>query len=303
MAKQIRADLLLLTITIIWGSSFPLMKNVIELLPSFAFLTLRFTIAFLILVVIFFRNFKFITPRTLKYGFILGLMMFGGMAFQISGLYYTTASNSAFITGMSVVLVPVVSTFLLKKKPGWPSVIGVILAFSGLFFLSGGLSFKFNLGDFLTLLCALCWTFQVILTDKFIVNEDPVLLAILQIGFAAVLYSFVWGVFDPRPVAFNWTILVTLLITGVLGTALAYTGQTIVQKDTSPTHTALIFTAEPVFGAVFAMLIPNSAGATETLTLTTIIGCLLIITGMLVSELKIKNKVCKDRFENIGFHV
>lgn len=284
MSKQVRADLFLLAVTAIWGSSFILMKNVLQHIPSFAYLAMRFIVAAVVLVIIFHGKFRHLNRKVLTYGCIIGLMLFGGMALQVSGLYYTTASNSAFITGLNVVMVPVVSAMLLKKRPDVPSVIGVALAFLGLFFLSGGLDFHFNLGDLLTLLCAVCFTFQIIFIDKFTNDQDPALLSFIQIAFAGLLYSGVWLFVDDKPVVFNTTIVVTLLITGVLGTALAFAGQTIVQRFTSPTHTALIFSAEPVFGAVFAALIPNAMGMTEAFKLHTVTGCILILSGMLISE-------------------
>lgn len=290
MSKQIKADILLLVITAIWGSSFALMKNALEHIPSFAYLSLRFIIAAVILVIIFRKRVKKINKKLLVYGSIIGLMLFGGMALQVSGLRFTSASNSAFITGLNVVMVPVVSAVFLRKKPGRTSIIGVVVAFGGLFFLSGGLNFRFNIGDFLTLLCAVCFTFQIIFIDKYTEGEDPVLLAVLQIAFAAVLNTFLWLGFDYKPFQFNSAIIVTLVITGVLGTAFAYAGQTIIQRFTSPTRTALIFTAEPVFGAFFALVIPNSLGMTEVLTINTIVGCLLILGGMLISEIRLEKK-------------
>lgn len=297
MSKKLKADILLLVITMIWGSSFTLMKNVLEHIPSFAYLSLRFIIAALVLMIIFYKNLKLINKRAVIYGCIIGLMLFGGMALQVNGLYSTTASNSAFITGLNVVMVPIVSAVLLRKKPDLPSTIGVFLAFAGLFFLAGGLNFHFNLGDFLTFLCSIFWTFQIIFIDKFTNEQDPALLSIISIGFTAVLSSIVWVTVDYKPFIINSTVIVTLLITGLLGTALAFAGQTIVQRFTSPTHTALIISAEPVFGAFFALIIPNALGVTETLRINTTIGCILMLAGMLVSELKLgKNKLSEEKF-------
>jgi drug/metabolite transporter (DMT)-like permease len=142
MTKQIKADLSLLAITAIWGSSFALMKNVLDYMPSFAYLALRFLIAAAVMVAIFHREFRNLNKKVLLYGCILGLMLFGGMALQVTGLYFTTASNSAFITGLNVIMVPVISALVLRKKPDIASVIGVILAFAGLFLLTGGLDFR-----------------------------------------------------------------------------------------------------------------------------------------------------------------
>ncbi len=288
MTKKIRADIILLLITIVWGASFPLMKMVLEFIPAFAYLTLRFFIAAAVLTLLFHKSLRKMTKRTLIYGSIIGLLMLGGMSFQVMGLYTTSASNSGFITGLNVVMVPIISSVLLKKKPDRASFIGVTVAFAGLFFLSGGLRSDFNIGDFLTFLCAICWAFQIIAIDKFTQTEDAKLLAIIQLLFIGVASTFLWLIADAgKPVEINWIVIGILLFTGIIGSALAFGGQTIAQKDTTPTHTALILTAEPVFAAIFAMIIPNAQGMTEKPTLTTIIGGAMILAGMLISELKL----------------
>jgi len=284
MSKHLKADLSLLLATAIWGSSFTLIKNVIDHIPTFAYLSLRFIIASIILIAVFYKKLKYINKKAVIYGCIIGLMLFGGMALQVSGLYFTSASNSAFITGLNVIMVPLFSSAILKKRPDRSSVIGVILAFAGLFFLTGGLDFRFNIGDFLTLLCAVCFALQIIFIDRYNKEEDPIILTLIQISFTALLNTVVWLFIDYKPVVVNANVVFTLFATAVLGTAIAYLIQTVAQKHTTPTHTALIFTAEPVFAAFFAMIIPNSNGTVETLSLNTIIGCVLILAGTLISE-------------------
>lgn len=286
MTKKLKADVLLLMITVVWGSSFPLMKMVLSYLPAFGFLAMRFLLAAFILIAIFHRNFRLFGKRTLLYGCILGLLMFAGMALQVNGLFTTTASNSGFITGLNVVIVPFISAWILKKKPDKASVIGVTVAFAGLFFLTGGLDFKFNIGDFMTFICSICWAFQIIFIDRFTEKEDAPLLAIMQIGITGLLSAIVWLSFDFKQAVFNTASVSIILMTAVLGTALAFGGQTIAQKNTTPTHTALIFAAEPVFAAFFAMVIPNAEGRTELLGVSSAVGCILILTGMLIAELK-----------------
>lgn len=284
MTKKLRADLLLIVITIVWGASFPLMKMMLGYMPAFAYLAFRFLLAALVLSLIFMRDLKKFNKRTLLYGLLIGVFMFGGMALQIFGLYVTSASNSGFITGLNVVIVPVISAILLKKRPDRSAAIGVFIAFTGLFFLSGGLKFNFNSGDLLTFFSSVCWAIQIILIDRFTAEAEPSLLAILQLGFTGVMSLMFWLSAGVGTVSFNKTSVSILLFTAILGSALAFGGQTIAQKDTSPTHTALIFTVEPVFSAIFAMLIPNAQGQTETLGLMSAVGCILILAGMLVSE-------------------
>ena len=133
MSKKLRADLLLLLITIIWGSSFPLMKLVLNYLPAYGYITLRFFIAAFVLTAIFHKNLRKLNKRTIICGCIIGLFMFAGTALQVIGLYTTSASNSGFITGLNVVMVPVFSAIMLRKKPDRASFIGVVIAFAGLF--------------------------------------------------------------------------------------------------------------------------------------------------------------------------
>jgi drug/metabolite transporter (DMT)-like permease len=288
MSRKLRADVMLLVITVIWGASFPLMKMVLEFIPAYAYLSVRFLLAAVVLMLLFHKSLAKMNRRVLLYGCIIGVFMFGGMAFQVVGLYTTSASNSGFITGLNVVMVPVFAAVLLRKKPDRASITGISVAFIGLFFLSGGLNFNFNKGDFLTFLCAICWAFQIICIDKFTQTEDAALLSIIQLAFIGIASSVLWITSDAgKPLVFNGTVVGVLLFTAVLGSALAFGGQTIAQKDTTPAHTALILTAEPVFAAIFAMIIPNAQGVTEMPSLIKIIGCLLILSGMLVSELKI----------------
>ena len=166
MSKKLRADLILLAITVVWGASFPLMKMVLGFIPAYAYLSIRFLLAAVVLVLLFRKSLTKMNKRVLLYGCIIGLFMFGGMAFQVVGLYTTSASNSGFITGLNVVMVPVFAAVMLKKRPDRASFIGITIAFAGLFFLSGGLNFNFNEGDFLTFLCAICWAFQIICIDN-----------------------------------------------------------------------------------------------------------------------------------------
>lgn len=295
MTKKLRADLSLLGITVVWGASFPLMKMILAYIPAYAYLSIRFLLAGVILAVIFNKSLRRINKQTLLYGSIIGIFMFGGMAFQTVGLYTTSASNSGFITGLNVVIVPVISAVLLRKKPDRASIIGVIIAFIGIFFLSEGLNSNFNFGDFLTFLCAICWALQIIAIDKFTMTEDAPLLAIIQVLFVGLASSVLWVTVDAgKPMEFNGTTIGIILLTAVLGSALGYGGQTIAQKYTTPSHAALIFTAEPVFAVIFAMIIPNAEGVTEMPSLSKAVGCLLILAGMLVSELKLGAKKSKD---------
>jgi len=293
MSKQLKAELALLSITVVWGSSFIVMKNISEDIPPYAYLTLRFLVAGLLMCLIFRKSLKTLDRKAVMSGVVIGFFLYGGMILQVMGLRTTSASNSAFITGLNVIMVPVISATLLKKKPPLNAVAGVIMATLGLFVLTG-FSGRWVVGDTLTLMCAVCFAFQIIFIDKYASDVNVYQLATVQVIAAAVLCALTWAFFGlyehAEPIEFSRQIILTVLYTGAMGTAFAYGIQTIAQKYTTPPRTALLLTFEPVFGAIFALIVPNAHGVTEQLTPETFFGCLLILSGMMVTEIKITRK-------------
>ena len=286
MRTSLKADLAILSITVVWGSSFIIMKNLVEQVGVFAYLTLRFVVASILLLVLFRRQMARVRPVDLRNGAVIGLLLFLGMGLQVTGLQFTAASTSAFVTGLNVVMVPVLSAVLLRKQPPLRAILGVVLATVGLFVLTGGFSQQWNRGDTLTLLCACCFALQIIFIDKFNAQTDARLNAVIQMVVAALLFALVWAGFERSTIHFSWPLLLTVLYTGALGTAFAFGVQTVAQQYTSPTRTALIIACEPVFGAIFALLVPGTDGVREMLTLSMVVGSLLILGGMILSELK-----------------
>ncbi|QUH24720.1 DMT family transporter [Serpentinicella alkaliphila] len=284
MTKQLKANLSLLFITIIWGSSFILTKNSLNHLPTYNFLAIRFIISSFISIIIFRKKLISVDAPTIKYGILTGLVLFAGYAFQTVGLNYTTASKSGFITGFSVVIVPVFSAFLLKSKPTKPAIIGVIFAIIGLGFLTLDSNISLNIGDLYTLICALAFALHIISISKFTVKCDSINLAVIQIfvvGILSLLFSFV---LEKPTIPTGINIWINIVILAVLATTIAFLIQTTMQKYTTATHTALILSAEPVFSAFFAFLI-----AGEMLPSGGILGSALILSGMLISELDWNN--------------
>lgn len=295
MNKKVGADLILGIITLIWGSTFVLMRNSLDKLSTFQLLSLRFSIASIILIIIFHKKLKEINWQLIKYGSLIGLMLCGSLVFQVWGLHYTTASNSSFITSLYVLMVPIIAAIIFKEKVEKSSVIGILVAFIGIVFLNGGLELKFGLGEILTFLCAICVAFQIIFIDIYTKEYDSILLGIIQVIFSAICCSIGWGVTGFEKVYIDNDIIITLFVIGVLATAVSFTAETYVQKFTSSTHTALIFSIEPVFGLMFALIIPDNTGVSEVLTFSKILGCCLILFGVLISELNLFKK--KERFQ------
>jgi drug/metabolite transporter (DMT)-like permease len=279
--KGIQAEIYLLIIVIIWGSTFALIKGVIDSIPPYTFLTYRFLLAALLLVIIFWKRMKKINIMILKKGSLIGIFLFLAYAFQTVGIKYTTATKAGFITGLSVVLVPIISHFFIKEKVSRNSVIGVIFAFIGLWFLNYNSSFSFNLGDFLVLLCAFSFATHIISVGLFSKKLDYILLAITQITVVFVLSLFMALIFERPAIHLSYSpdIWWSIVITGLFATALAFYMQNRFQQYSTATKTAIIFSGEPIFAAIFAYFLLG-----EKVGIIAWVGGLLIIFGMTISQ-------------------
>ena len=279
--KSIQAEIYLLIIVIIWGSTFALIKGVIDTIPPYTYLAYRFLLASLILVVIFWKRLKKLNIIVLKKGSLIGIFLFLGYTLQTVGIKYTTATKAGFITGLSVVLVPIISHFFIKDKVSRNSVIGVVLAFIGLWFLNYSGSFSFNLGDFLVLLCAFSFAMHIISVGLFSKKLDYVLLAITQITVVFVLSLLMALIFERPAIHLSYSSYIwwSIVITGIFATALAFYMQNRFQRYSTATKTAIIFSGEPISAAMFAYLLLG-----EKVGLIAWAGGLLIIFGMIISQ-------------------
>ncbi len=275
-----RAELILLAMTLIWGSTFVLVKTALGQASPFVFLATRFFIATLFIRLILADKFKVIPKETLRAGIILGVFLFLGFAFQTVGLKFTTASKSAFVTSMSVVLVPILATFLTKDRPKNSSLVGILLVVIGMYFLTLPKSQKFNAGDILTVFCAVAFAFQIIYVEIYNKKYDTAQLLYVQLLATFVLSLPSIFLFDKFQFDLGATLIFTLLTTSIVATCLVFYLQNKFQKNTTATKAAVIYTLEPVFASFFAYF---SFG--ETLGTVSLIGAAFIICGTLVSEL------------------
>jgi len=275
------ADALLLLVALIWGLTFPAIKDALEGISPFTFLTIRFSIACLFLVVLYSKNMVKINRYNLKAGFLIGIALFLGYSFQTVGIQYTTASNAAFITGLTVVLVPIINILLTQKMPSKYAILGATSAAFGLGLLSLNSGFAINRGDFLIFLCAAAFASHILLVSNYAPNMDSTLLTIIQIGSVALFSGIIAGGLEKLPGSFSREVWIGLAICAIPATSLAYWIQNKVQQYTSPTRTAIIFSMEPVFGALFSYFWLG-----EVLTARGIIGCGFVLLGMLLAELK-----------------
>ncbi|MHA0857166.1 DMT family transporter [Paenibacillus sp. CMAA1364] len=291
--RSLLANLSLLLVAMMWGSTFLIVQNAIAVLPPLAFNGIRFVGAAILLAFIL----TFIYPDTWKqlswamvgHASILGVFLFVGYSFQTIGLLYTTTSNAGFITGMSVVLVPFLS-FLLLKHPLTKYIwISAGLALAGLFLLTfAGSSFNFNKGDMFILLCAVGFALQIVFTAIYAPKYPALILTTIQLAIVGILSVFSSFIFeDVGSISqFGHTIMqpkvfFALLISIGPTSALAFWIQIVCQKFTSPTRVSIIYATEPVFAAITGAIFGG-----EVLGISAIIGCVCILSGMLLAELK-----------------
>ncbi len=271
---------LLVLIAFIWGSTFIVVKNAIVHIPPFLFVSLRFAIASLILFPFVFKN-RPSRLNGLREGIIAGLALFGGYSFQTFGLLFTTASKSAFITSLAVVLVPFTGLLLFGIKPTKREILALVLAFAGLYQLILGPSFRFtglNVGDVLTFFCALSFALHISLTGYFTERVELEIFTFFQFLFVSII-SMVFSTLSGESFrGLSGNPLFALIFIGVFATTFAFVGQTWAQRHIKATKTALIFSLEPVFATVFAVIFGG-----EILMLSQVIGGILILLGILIS--------------------
>jgi drug/metabolite transporter (DMT)-like permease len=283
--KATYAEISIFLITIIWGLGFPITK--IATSNGFgpnSIMVGRFLTAAILLFIVYFRRLKDINKSIIKYGVITGLFLFFGFYFQTMGNIHTTASKNGFITQLNIVFVPYLYYLFFKKKVDIFNIISVIIAISGLFILtykSGDLS-GFNLGDFYTLICAVMVAFNVVTASYFQkkYDFDPALFVFVNIITSLVLSLIALALFEKLPnvaLVDYWP----LLFLGILNTGLGFLVQGYALKYSLPTRISLIVTLESVFAAIGSVLIIK-----EVLSLEIVLGGLLIISAVLISELK-----------------
>jgi drug/metabolite transporter (DMT)-like permease len=284
MTKQLKADLSLLAVTVVWGASFPIMSIAFKSVPPYSFIAIRYILSALILGTVFIKKFKNFNKEILKPGILIGLALGIGCILQAVGLVYTTPSKSGFITGLNVIFVPIFIALLYKKLPDFKTNIGVVLSVSGLALMSISGGIGINIGDFLTLLSAVAFAAQIILVDKFSRNSDLAILTTIEFLTVGLL-STVPAVFvEGFNMDLNLFAVGAVIFTAIFCTIFAYGLQNVAQAYTTPTHTAIIFLAEPVFSAIFSVFIGDKLSG------RTFWGCLLILIGMIVINFKIERK-------------
>jgi drug/metabolite transporter (DMT)-like permease len=278
-ARQSRlAFWLLILATAVWGSTFIVVQDGINAMPMMMFMGWRFVIAFLVMLAIRPQALR-MTAKTFRQGLFIGIALALGYWTQTFGLYTTSATVSGFITGMFVVITPILAGFIYKMKIPYTGWLGVVLATVGLALISLK-GWSFGVGESWTLVGAAFFSFQIMWLSRWATPATSYSIAMTQVGTTAVIF-FVGGLFiDGFEVPQGQTVWISILFLAVFASALAFIIQTWSQSHMNPTKAAIVLSAEPVFAGLFGVLV-----AGDVITLRIALGGLLILGAMYLVEL------------------
>jgi drug/metabolite transporter (DMT)-like permease len=275
------AEFLLVTATLFWGATFPVVKDAIGEVPVLCFLWVRFALAAVLLALLARGRLATLGWRGLRFGVLLGVLLFCSYLFQTFGLELTTSSNAGFLTGLNVVWVPLLAGPLLRKAPAFGAKIGVGMALLGLFLLTWHSPWRFNPGDALVLICSVFVALHVLGLDAWTEGFDGLALTCVQIATMALLALAGSLLFEPVswPRVWSSSLVNAFLITAIFATVYTFWVMTSFQRLTTPTRAALIYTLEPVFAAIFSVWLHG-----DRLTPLGWTGGALIVLGMITAE-------------------
>lgn len=275
-----QADLVLVGIALIWGATFVMVKNALANVGPATFIAWRFVVATLVLLVLFARRMRGLQRVEIGVGIMLGVWLGLGYVLQTTGLQTTTTGKTGFITGMNVVIVPILSAIFFRKLPGWKTMLGILVAVAGMGFLSLDANLRLQPGDLWVLGGAVAYALHILSVSEFAASHDPVRVAIIQLAAGAVLTAGAAFIFEEPSLSLPISTWGAILFTGVVATALVFSTQIAVQRYTTSTHAALILSLESPFAALFGWLL-----AGEVLGSRELLGCALIMAGIVTAEL------------------
>ena len=279
------ANFLLLLTAALWGFGFIAQVLGMEHLQPYAFNGYRFLVGALSLLPLMYYFYK---KGTLKLGNLkslligssaMGVILFIAASLQQVGLQYTTAANAGFITGLYIVIVPILG-LAIKHTTGLNTWLGCALAVAGLFYLSVKDDFSIGYGDALQLIGACFWAAHILVIDHYTQKHSPLILAFIQFLICGLLSLFVSGIIEVTKIESIFAAGEALLYGGIVSVGIAYTLQIIAQKKAHPSHAAIILSLEAVFAALGGIWLLN-----QHLSDREFIGCSLMLAGMLISQL------------------
>jgi drug/metabolite transporter (DMT)-like permease len=287
MSSRLKADLALGACTLVWGATFVLVKGALRDASVFAFIATRFVISTALMALIFQRALKKTTRAEIRAGALIGILMFSGYVFQTVGLLSTTPSKAAFITGSSVVMVPILHGIFWRSRIGAWVWAGAGAALAGLYLLTvpkTGLT-GLNHGDLLVGGCAVAFALHILFVGHYSPKYSVGALSFFQVAATAALSLVALPLvtvlrWEPFRFRLSPDLLLALVVTSAFATAFAFSVQVWAQKRTTPSHTAILFSLEPVFAGLTSFLFFG-----ERLSTRALIGAGLILLGIVLAEM------------------
>lgn len=290
--RQYLSDLSLLFVAAVWGGGFVAVKDALNNITPMMLMAMRFIMATIFVYAFLHKWIGKISKEDLKKGSVVGFLLFLAFAAQTFGLQFTTASKQGFLTATYVVMVPLLYWMLYRKMPGVRAFIGSFFTIAGIALISfqDASIFSLNIGDGLTLLCALLFAAHIISIEYFAKDMNVFKLAFVQIAAAAVLFTVTALLTESMPAVITSRTWIALIYMSMFSTFLCFTVQTVAQKYTTSSHASIIMSLEAVFAAIFGVLILK-----EHLTPLMIAGCGLIFVAILIVELNTSPKLDEDK--------
>lgn len=281
-SKKVSAKAALFGAALIWGSSFLIVKNSMDIMQPHMLLAMRFFIGALLLSIIFHKRLKQLNRDYFIKGGIIGAFLFLAYSLQTIGITDTTPGKNAFLTAIYCVLVPFFFWAVDRKKPDGFNIAAACISIIGIGLVSINGDFSIRMGDSLTLAGGVLYAAHMVCIAKFGKDKDPILLTILQFAYSAIFASIVALLFEDIPTKWSMESITGLLYLAVFATAIALLLQNVGQKYSNPAPAAIILSLESVFGVAFSIIFYH-----EKLTLRLFIGFLLIFLAIIISETKL----------------
>lgn len=278
MNKQLQANFLIVLVALFWGSTYFLTKMAVAELEPFNLTALRFGTAFVITALFFFKRIRNADRTVIKYSIILGVLAVIAVLSMTFGVQYTTASNAGFLISLSVVMIPLISVVVLKKKIKAKLLLSVVLATVGIVCLTLNEQLTINKGDILCILCATSFAVQVLVMERIPKSADSVAIGALQLGITAVVNFILSFFLENFTVPSDLKVWGVIVILGVFCTAFCYIIQIYALKNTSAIQAGIILSLEPVFSAIFAYIFLG-----ELLSKQGYIGAILLFISVILA--------------------
>ncbi|MEG0035804.1 MAG: DMT family transporter [Oscillospiraceae bacterium] len=279
--NAIKGRLALILTTLIWGTSFVVLKNTLDVMPTLYVLAFRFSGAAILMFFIGFKHLKKLDSGYFIGGAVLGVFLFIAYALQTFGLNFTTPGKNAFLTTTYCVIVPFLYWAYMKKRPDGYNISAAVICLIGVGFVSLQADFSVNIGDLLTLACGLFYALHIVMTGKYVEGRSVVLLTMIQFAVAGALAWIFALLTDPFPTNISLNVVWSIAYMSIMCTAVCFVLQTYGQKTTPPSSVAVIMTLESVFGVIISIIFYG-----EILNLQLVVGFVLIFAAVLISETK-----------------